>query len=95
MEDEHTLTQKELESTVKGYQLQAVNKELINVKELLKEIKDNTKGVVSVDVMQAYVDKRIDEKIKHLNEHKKSITKLGWALLLLVIGDIATRIFKL
>lgn len=92
MDDEHTPTQKELEAPVKGYQLKAVQEELAGIKAILTEIKESTRGVVSFETMQKYVDTRIDEKIKHLNDHKATVTKLGWALLLLVIGDIATRL---
>jgi hypothetical protein len=88
-----TLTQKELESPVKGYQLQSVKDEIVGIKAILERIEIQTKGVVSFEMMEKYVDKRIDEKISDLVQHKKNTMKLGWAVMLLVIGDILTRIF--
>lgn len=88
-----TLTQKELEAPVRGYQLQSVKDELKGIKELLEKIELQTNGVVSFEVMEKYVEKRIDEKISGLVEHKEKTTKLAWAILLLIIGDIASRIF--
>jgi calcineurin-like phosphoesterase len=88
-----TLSQKELESPVKGYQLQSVKDEIVGIKAILERIEIQTKGVVSFEIMEKYVDKRIDEKTAHLVQHKANTTKLGWALLLLVIGDIVTRVF--
>lgn len=90
-----TLTQKELEAPVKGYQLQSVKDELKDIKKLLEDIMVQTKGVVSFEVMEKYVDKRIDEKVEHLVEHKNTTKRLGWAVLLLIIGDIVTRLFSL
>ncbi len=99
LDDTRTPTQEELEAPVKGYQLEAVRStltgKLTGIEELLKSVLEQTKGVVSFTVMQDYVEKRIDEKIEPLNVHKKNTTRLGWAVLLLVIGDIVSRIFKL
>lgn len=91
-ESTSTLTQKELESPVKGYQLQSVKDEMVVIKGILERIENQTKGVVSFESMTLYVDKRIDEKTKDLVDHKKNTTKLGWVLLTLIIGDIVTRI---
>lgn len=95
MPQEHdTLTQKELEAPVKGYQLQSVKDELTGIKTLLNEIKDQTKGVITFEVMEKYVDKRIEEKTEHLVTHKKNTSRLGWAILLLIIGDIMARVLS-
>lgn len=88
-----TPTQEELEAPVKGYQLESVKQELVGIKTILQKIENQTAGVVSHDVMEKYVDKRIDEKVKHLVDHKNSSIKLGWTILILIISDIATRIF--
>lgn len=86
---------------VTGYQLREVvkelsdtNKELAEIKRVLESIDKQTRGVVTTDIMETFVDKRINEKLKPLVEHKNNTTKLGWSLLLLIIGDIATRVFN-
>lgn len=90
----YILSQEELEKPAKVHQIEALRSDVKSIAKTLEEIKQQTKGVVSFDVMEKYVDKRIEEKTKHLNEHKTTTTKLGWALLLLIIGDIATRVFN-
>lgn len=93
MSDLETEEQRNLEKPVKGWQLLRVQEELQTMNTTLTHILAQTKGVVSFEVMEKYVDKRIDEKVKHLVEHKNASTKLGWTLLVLIIGDIASRIF--
>lgn len=93
MTEFETEEQKNLEKPVKGWQLMEVKKELETMNKTLSDILGQTKGVVSFEVMEKYVDKRIDEKVKHLVDHKNASTKLGWTLLALIIGDIASRIF--
>lgn len=91
-----TQTQKELESTVKGYQLQNLEErlgdKLATVLDTLKEIKDNTKGVVTHDAMEKFVREYVKNELQPIRDHKKNVTKLGWAILLLIVGDIVSRV---
>jgi hypothetical protein len=89
-----TLTQKELEAPVKGYQLQTVKDELVEIKGVLTEVKNNTSGVVSHAEMKVYVDDRIKEKLIPLNTFKNNINRLNWTILSLVIADIGYRILQ-
>lgn len=99
--DSAKLSQTELEQPVKGYQLQAVAQELsilsteiAKISKSVESINNQTKGVVVYDQMKAFVDERISEKTAPLWEFKKNTNKLGWALALLIVGDIASRILK-
>lgn len=89
-----TQTQRELEATVKGYQLKAVADDILDIKDILKDIQTQTKGVVSFETMETYVNKRIDEKTEHLVVFKKNTNKLAWIVLALIITDIGTRILQ-
>lgn len=97
--------QKELEQPAKYYQLLDVKKDINNLEKTvatsveqltaaLKEISQNTRGVVTFKQMEEYVDKRIEEKSKPLWEWKSEQNKLKWLILGLIVTDIATRILK-
>lgn len=90
---EKTPSQQELEAPVKGYQLEAVRQELRGMKGILEKIENNTKGVVTQSVMEVYVEKRINEKIKPLIDHKNSSIWLNRTLLTLVIGLVIQSIW--
>lgn len=92
---------KELEEPVKGYELQAVTRELSlltteigKMSKSIENISNQTKGVVIYDQMTQYVDKRIIELTKPLFEFKKNGNKLGWLVVGLLLTDIAARILK-
>lgn len=98
-------TQKELEQPAKYYQLLDVKKDIKGLKTqvetavtlingTLKDINQQTKGVVTYEQMTAYVDKRIDEQTKPLWEFKASVSKLAWIFIGLLAADIITRLYK-
>lgn len=98
-------TQKELEQPAKVYQVNELKsdihnlkssfeKELGEVNSTLKNIHDQTKGVVTYEQMTVHVDKRIDEKTKELWDFKTNSQKLGWLITALIITDIIQRLLK-
>lgn len=99
------MTQQELEQPAKVYQVNELQKDIqaLNhkfdtstaaLKVSLDEIKTNTTGTVTFTDMKEYVDDRIITKTQGLWDFKRSMTKLGWIIAVLLIGDIATRILK-